>query len=87
MADFTITLSSWEEKAMKTICADTDEWITNAAINRARQAKDDILTKLVAHCNENEIAIATGIEAQIAQALSLGVVAEATSETPGASTE
>lgn len=85
MADFTITLSSWEEKAMKTICTDTDEWITNAAANRARIAKEDILTKLVAHCNENEIAIATGIEAQIDQALSLGVVAEATSETPGAS--
>ena len=85
MADFTITLSSWEEKAMKTICIDTDEWITNAAINRARIAKEDILTKLVAHCNENEITIATGIEAQIDQALSLGVVAEATSETPGAS--
>ena len=85
MADFTITLSSWEEKAMKTICIDTDEWITNAAINRARIAKEDIVTKLVAHCNENEITIATGIEAQIDQALSLGVVAEATSETPGAS--
>ena len=85
MADFTITLSSWEEKAMKTICIDTDEWITNAATNRARIAKEDIVTKLVAHCNENEITIATGIEAQIDQALSLGVVAEATSETPGAS--
>ena len=87
MADFTITLSSWEEKAMKTICIDTDEWITNAAINRARIAKEDIVTKLVAHCNENEITIATGIEAQIDQALSLGVVVEATSETPGASAE
>ena len=36
--------------------------------NRARIAKDEIIALLVAHCNANSIAIATGEDAQITQA-------------------
>ena len=80
MADYTITLTDTEVKSMKSICGDVDDWITNAAKNRARIAKDDIISKLVAHCNANDIAIATGEDAQVTQSYTLGVVVELSTE-------
>jgi hypothetical protein len=50
------------------------EWADNAVTNRARIAGDEIVAKLVTHCNENEIALAVGRDAQITQAFELGVV-------------
>ena len=34
--DYTITLTEAEQKAMEYIALDVDEWITNAATNRAQ---------------------------------------------------
>ena len=51
--DYTITLTDTEKKSMESITADVKEWITNAAINRARQAKDEIIAALITHCNNN----------------------------------
>ena len=84
MTDYTITLTDTEAKAMRTIAVDVDEWITNAATNRARIAIDSIVALLVAHCNENSIALAVGQDAQVTQALELGLIsnAEASSEAP-----
>ena len=82
MATHTITLTDTQEKCLRTIVADSKEWITNAAINRALLAQEDIIAALVTHCNENEIAIATGVDAQVTQAYSLGVVEEASSIPP-----
>ena len=48
------------------VLIDVDEWIANAATNRARIAVDEIVTLLVTHCNENSIALAVGKEAQTA---------------------
>lgn len=79
--DYTITLTATEKKAMETITADVDDWITNAATNRARIAKEEIIANLVTHCNANGIDIATGEEAQVTQAYSLGV-AEAYADAP-----
>ena len=45
-------------------------------------AKNEIITQLVAHCNENGITIATGEDAQINQAFELGVVKLAKDRTP-----
>ena len=72
--DYTITLTSTEQKAMEHIALDVDDWITNAATNRARIAVLEIIEKLVAHCNANEIALAVGQDAQVVQAYDLGVV-------------
>jgi hypothetical protein len=75
MADYTITLSDdIEVKAMECITSDIQGWIDNAATNRARVSKVEIIEKLVMHCNVNEIALAVGEAAQVTQALSLGVV-------------
>ena len=76
--DYTITLTDTEKKSMESITADVKEWITNAAINRARQAKDEIIAALITHCNNNSITIATGEDAQVTQAYSLGIVTKAT---------
>ena len=69
----TVTLTDTEEKAMSTITANIDDWITNAALNRARIAKEEIISDLIKHCNANNIALAVGEAAQVDQAFDLGV--------------
>jgi len=77
MADYTITLTDTEKTAMEYIASDVDDWITNAATNRARIAIEQIIQLNTAHCNANSIAIAVGRDAQVAQALELGVIDKA----------
>jgi len=72
--DYTITLTDTEKKSMEYVAVDVDEWITNAAKNRARLAKEEIIALNTKHCNTNNIAIAVGEDAQVTQAYSLGVV-------------
>ena len=76
--DYTITLTDTEKKSMEYIAVDVDEWITNAATNRARLAKEEIIDKLIAHCNANSIALAVGEDAQVTQAYDLKVVEKLT---------
>ena len=76
MSDYTITLTSAEEKALKTVMVDIKEWTTNSIKVRAEIATKEITTKLLEHCNANGIALATGAEAQIDQAYSLKLVEE-----------
>ena len=77
MADYTITLTDTEKTAMEFIAFDVDDWITNAATNRARIAIDEIIEMNATHCNNNSIAIAVGRDAQVSQALELGVIDKA----------
>ena len=72
--NYTITLTDTEKKSMDYITTDIDDWITNAAKNRVRIAKEEIISLNTAHCNANDIAIAVGEDAQITQAYDLGVV-------------
>lgn len=80
--DYTITLTATEKKGMEYITPDVDDWITNAATNRARIAIDEIVAKLVEHCNANDIALAVGRDAQVSQAYDLGVVTARTNNPP-----
>ena len=75
--DYTITLTDTEKKSMEYIAADVDDWITNVSTNRARLAKEEIISLNTAHCNKNSIAIAVGEDAQVTQAYTLGVVKSA----------
>ena len=77
MADYTITLTATEVKSLESICVDIDDWISNAATNRARIAKEDILAANMKHCNANSITLATGEDAQVQQAYDLNVVTKA----------
>jgi len=74
MADYTVTLTDTEDKSLRYAATSAQDWIDNAAKNRARIAKKEIIAKLVAHCNANNITIATGEDAQVTQAFDLGVV-------------
>ena len=81
MANYTITLTDTEVKSFDYVTADIDEWVTNVAQNRARKAKEKIISLLLEHCNANDIAMATGEAAQITQAYDLKVVEKATDDT------
>ena len=74
--EITITLTESEQKCLATITTDVNKWITNAATNRARIAKENIIASLVSHCNANSIQLETGEDNQINQAFDLGLVAD-----------
>tara|TARA_R110002153_G_scaffold232290_1_gene385572 strand:+ start:463 stop:708 length:246 start_codon:yes stop_codon:yes gene_type:complete len=74
--EYTVELSNSEKLGMEYIC-DPQEWMDNAFKNRARIAIDEICSLLMTHCNENNIAMAVGKEAQVTQAFELGVVIKA----------
>ena len=72
--DYTITLTDTEKKSMEYIAADVKDWIDNAATNRARIAKEEIIAINTKHCNANSIAIAVGEAAQVDKAYTLGLI-------------
>ena len=74
MVDIPVSLTDTENKALEYAAASVQDWADNALQNRARIAKDEIIAALVAHCNANSVAIATGEDAQVTQAFDLGVV-------------
>ena len=74
MANITVTLTDTQTKCLEYAAYSVQDWCDNAIHNRARIAQEEIIAKLVAHCNANSVAIATGVDAQVTQAYSLGVV-------------
>ena len=74
MPSITIEITDTELKCMEYAALSPQDWADNAVTNRARIAGDEIVAALVAHCNENSIALAVGRDAQITQAFELGVV-------------
>ena len=77
MTDITISLTDSEVKALEAEMASIQVWADNALKNRARISGDTIISKLVAHCNENEVAMAVGRDAQILQAFDLELAEKA----------
>ena len=74
MATITIEVTATELKGMEYCAFSPQEWADHAVTNRARIAIDEICGKLMTHCNENEIAMAVGKDAQVTQEYTLGVV-------------
>ena len=74
MPKITINLTDAENLALETVASSAKEWIDNAAHNRARKAVVRITAALMQHCNQNNIPLAVGAEAQVRQAIELGVV-------------
>ena len=74
MAKYTIELTDTEDKAMTFCCVSTQAWVDNALKNRARIATDEIVALVVKHCNDNSIQLATGVDAQVSQGFSLGII-------------
>tara|TARA_R100000458_G_C8127374_1_gene143760 strand:- start:197 stop:460 length:264 start_codon:yes stop_codon:yes gene_type:complete len=81
MATYTVTLTDTETKSLEYAANSNQDWIDNAAKNRARRAKDEIISLNTAYCNKNSIAIAVGEDAQVTQAYDLGVVKKASERT------
>jgi len=74
MAEIKVTVTATQVKCLEYAAVSVQDWCDNAVHNRARIAKEEIIEKLVKHCNANSIAIATGEEAQVTQAYELKVV-------------
>lgn len=79
MPDITVSLTDAQNKCLEYAALSPSDWVNNSAVARASIAKDEIISALVAHCNKNDVAIATGEDAQITQAYDLGVVKTAAS--------
>lgn len=74
MAEIKVTVTDTQVKCLEYVAYSVQDWCDNAIHNRARIAQEEIIAKLVTHCNENSITIATGVDAQITQAYTLKVV-------------
>ncbi len=74
MAEIKVTVSDTQVKCLEYAAVSVQEWCDNAIHNRARIAQEEIIASLVSHCNANDIAIATGADAQVTQAFELKVV-------------
>ncbi len=74
MANITVTLTATQTKCLEYASYSVQDWCDNAIHNRARIAQEEIIAKLVAHCNANSVALAVGADAQVTQAYTLGVV-------------
>ncbi len=82
MPDITVTITDTEEKCLNTVMVGIGTWTDNLVTDRARRAKDEIISNLVKHCNENSIALAVGADAQVTQAYAIGVAHTAISGPP-----
>ena len=74
MAEIKVTITDTQTKCLEYAAYSVQDWCDNVIHNRALIAQEEIIAKLVAHCNENSIAIATGTDAQVSQAYTLKVV-------------
>ena len=74
MANITVTLTDTQTKSLEYAAYSVQDWCDNAIHNRARIAQEEIIAALVSHCNANGVALAVGVDAQVTQAYSLGVV-------------
>lgn len=74
MPNITVALTDIQNKCMEYASVSVQDWADNALHNRSRIGQEEIIATLVAHCNENDIAIATGADAQVTQAFELGVI-------------
>lgn len=73
--NYTVTLTEAENKAMEYVAADPQEWIDNAAHNRARIAIDEICAIYTQHkLNNNEPITAVGKDAMVMAAFEEGIV-------------
>ena len=74
MAEIKVTVSDTQVKCLEYAAYSVQDWCDNAVHNRARVAQDEIIAKLVEHCNANSVALAVGTDAQVSQAYELKVV-------------
>ncbi len=73
--DYTVTLTEAEDKAMQYAATSVQDWIDNAAHNRARIAIDEICKIYTDHkLNNNEAITVVGKDAMVLAAFEEGLV-------------
>ena len=82
MANITLTIEAHKLKALESEFPDVTAFFQNFVEHRYILREKDILDKLITHCNENGIALATGVSAQIDQAYTLKIISKATVDVP-----
>ena len=82
MPNITVTITDTEEKCLNTVMVGIGTWTDNFVTDRARRAKEEIISNLVTHCNEHSIALAVGADAQVTQAYAIGVAHTLTGTPP-----
>jgi len=86
MADYTISISDSEKRALETVInpgtPGIRTWAEDTLKWRAHNASNQITQTLFKHCNDNNIAIAIGVTAQLEQAYSVGIAVTAGSTNP-----
>ena len=87
MPDITLTLTDSQNDAIAYDAASVSEFLQNYAEHRATIAGDKIIALLVEHCNANDVQLAVGRDAQIAQAYSLNVVQTAAARNSGGASQ
>lgn len=65
MSSYIINYTETEDKAMQYVSASVDDWIQNAAHERARLAIDEIVQITVRNCLDNNIQIPQTKEAMV----------------------
>ena len=58
---FSVTVSDAEYKSLQYAAVDPEDWVENAVTTRCQVGGDKIISLLVAHCNANNVQIATGV--------------------------
>ena len=74
MQNITVSVTDTQMKCLEYAAHTVQDWCDNAIHERARVAQEEIIALLIKHCNANDIAIATGVDAQVAQTYELDVV-------------
>ena len=74
MAEIKVTVTDTQVKCLEYAAYSVQDWCDNAIHDRARIAQEEIIAKLVEHCNANSIALAVGTDKQVAQAYELKLV-------------
>lgn len=82
MANITLTIEAHKLKALESEFPDVTAFFQNFVEHRYMLREKDIIDKLIRHCNENDIALATGVIAQIDQAYELNLISEAVEDAP-----
>jgi len=74
MANYTVTLTDLQDKALSYVCFSNQEWIDNAVSERARLATLDIVNIVIAKCTQTNTPFPATQEAMVDLAFQNGWV-------------
>lgn len=74
MSNITITLTATQYKGLEYIALSPEDWVENAATERARIAVDEIVDATVKYCLDNDVTLPSTREAIVTYAFDNDVV-------------